>query len=51
MVLRDLSTAVVHLRPSPVVARVAPASEEDVVRRQVAVTTYLAARGAPVAAP
>ena len=51
VVLRELRTAVVHLRPSPVVARVAPASEEDVVRRQVAVTAYLAGRRAPVAAP
>ena len=32
-------------------ARVAPASEEAVVRRQVSVTAHLAARGAPVAAP
>ena len=51
VVLRDLRTAVVHLRPSPVVARVAPASDEAVVRRQVDVTAHLAARGAPVAAP
>jgi Ser/Thr protein kinase RdoA (MazF antagonist) len=51
LVLRELRTAVVHLRPSPVVARVAPASEEDAVRREVAVTAYLAARGAAVAAP
>ncbi len=51
VVLRELRTAVVHLRPSPVVARVAPAAEEDVVRRQVAVTAYLAGQGAPVAAP
>jgi len=51
VVLRELRTAVVHLRPSAVVARVAPASEEDVVRRQVAVTAYLAGQGAPVAAP
>jgi Ser/Thr protein kinase RdoA (MazF antagonist) len=50
-VLRDVRTAVIHLRPSPVVARVAPASEDDVVRRQVAVTAHLAGRGAPVAAP
>jgi Ser/Thr protein kinase RdoA (MazF antagonist) len=51
VVLRELRTAVIHLRPSPVVARVAPAAEEDVVRRQVAVTAHLAARAAPVAAP
>jgi Ser/Thr protein kinase RdoA (MazF antagonist) len=51
VVLRELRTAVIHLRPSPVVARVAPASEEDVVRRQVAVTAHLAGGGAPVAAP
>jgi Ser/Thr protein kinase RdoA (MazF antagonist) len=51
VVLRELRTAVIHLRPSPVVARVAPATEEDVVRRQVAVTAHLADRGAPVAAP
>jgi Ser/Thr protein kinase RdoA (MazF antagonist) len=51
VVLRDLRTAVVHLRPSPVVARVAPSSDEAVVRRQVDVTAHLTARGAPVAAP
>ena len=51
VVLRDLRTAVVHLRPAPVVARVSPASEEAVIRSQVAVTAHLAARGAPVAAP
>ena len=51
VVLRNLRTAVVHLLPSPVVARVAPADQEDVVRRQVHVTAHLAARGAPVAAP
>lgn len=51
VMLRDLRTVVIHLRPSPVVARVAPASEEGVVRRQVAVTAYLAAHAAPVAAP
>ncbi len=51
VVLRDLRTAVVDLRPAPVVARVAPASEEAVVRRQVDVTAHLASRGAPVAAP
>ena len=51
VVVRDLRTAVVHLRPAPVVARVAPAEEEAVVRRQVEVTAHLAARDAPVAAP
>ncbi|MEO6511580.1 MAG: aminoglycoside phosphotransferase family protein [Nocardioides sp.] len=51
VVLHHLRTAVVHLRPSPVVARVAPASEEAVVRRQVEVTAHLADRGAPVAPP
>ena len=51
VVLRDLRTAVVRLLPAPVLARVAPASEEAVVRREVGVTAHLAARGAPVAAP
>jgi aminoglycoside phosphotransferase (APT) family kinase protein len=51
VVLRDLRTTVVHLRPAPVVARVAPASEEPVVRREVRVADHLAARGAPVAGP
>ena len=51
VVLHETRTVVVHLRPSPVVARVSPASEEELVRRPVAVTAYLAARGAPVAAP
>lgn len=51
VVLREFRTTVLHLGPSPVVARVVPASEEDVVRRQVAVTAYLADQGAPVAAP
>ncbi len=51
VVLRDLRTSVVHLSPAAVVARVAPVSEEAVVRRQVEVTAHLAARGAPVAPP
>jgi len=51
VVLREHGTTVLHLRPSPVVARVGPATSQDAVRRELAVTSYLAARGAPVAAP
>lgn len=54
VVLRDVSNLLVHLRPAPVVARVATSTAQarvDVVehfRRAVDVTAYLAARGVPV---
>jgi Ser/Thr protein kinase RdoA (MazF antagonist) len=51
--LRDVGSTVVHLRPSPVVARVWPArnSEEANVRREVEVARFLADHGGAVAAP
>ena len=53
VVLRETRSAVVDLAPAPVVARVWPAGQRDldVVRRELAVTAYLAHAGAPVAAP
>jgi hypothetical protein len=57
VVLRDLSNVIVHLRPSPVVARMAAATAEarrgasDWLRRDLDVAGFLAARGAPVAGP
>lgn len=57
VVLRDVSNLLVHLRPAPVVARVATSTalaRVDVVehfRRAVDVTAYLAARGVPVVGP
>lgn len=53
VVLRDVTSTVVHLAPSPVVARVWAAGRRDpvVVARELEVTAYLAGRGAPVAAP
>ena len=57
VVLRDVSNLLVHLRPAPVVARVATSTalaRVDVVehfRRAVDVTAYLADRGVPVVGP
>jgi hypothetical protein len=57
VVLRDLSNVIIHLRPSPVVARVAAATAEarrgavDWLQRDLDVASFLASRGAPVAAP
>jgi hypothetical protein len=57
VVLRDLSNLLVHLRPSPVVARVATttaAAHEGGLGwllREVEVAQFLVARGAPVVAP
>ncbi len=53
VVLRETGSTVVDLAPAPVVARVWPAGQRDldVVRRELAVTSYLAHAGAPVAAP
>lgn len=57
VVLNDLFSVMVHLRPAPVVARVPTwvsrlrAPMEEVLEREVAVTTYLAEQGAPVVPP
>ncbi len=53
VVLRQTRSAVVDLAPAAVIARVWPAGQRDldVVRRELAVTSYLAHAGAPVAAP
>ena len=51
VVLRDVGSTVVHLRPSPVIARVVAEEELAAVRRELGVTSYLAASGAPVAPP
>jgi hypothetical protein len=57
VVLADLFSLMVHLRPAPVVARVATAMPklrspiEDWLRRELDVTTFLAAEGAPVVTP
>lgn len=56
-VLADLFSLMVHLRPAPVVARVATrmgrlrAPIEDWLEREIAVTEYLSAGGAPVVPP
>lgn len=56
-VLADLFSLMVHLRPAPVVARVAtcmPRLREpisDWLEREIAVTTFLSEQGAPVVAP
>lgn len=56
-VLNDLFSLMVHLRPAPVVARVATRMPklrtpiEDWLEREIAVTTYLSEQGAPVVAP
>lgn len=57
VVLADLFSLMVHLRPAPVVARVATRMPrlrspiDDWLRLEVDVTTYLAARNAPVVTP
>jgi hypothetical protein len=53
VVLRETRSLVVHLAPSPVVARIWPAGQREAstVRREVEVTAYLAEAGAAVAAP
>lgn len=56
-VLADLFSVMVHLRPAPVVARVSTGTAtvrtpiEDWLGREVAVASFLAGQGAPVAAP
>jgi Ser/Thr protein kinase RdoA (MazF antagonist) len=52
-VLRETRSVVVDLRPAPVIARVWAAGQRDldVVRRELAVTSYLAEAGAPAAGP
>jgi hypothetical protein len=56
-VLNDLFSLMVHLRPAPVVARVAtsmPKLRRPIsawLEREIAVTTYLSEKGAPVVAP
>ena len=56
-VLNDLFSMMVHLRPAPVVARVATcmpklrAPIEPWLEREISVTTFLAERGAPVVPP
>jgi hypothetical protein len=53
VVLRGVTSTLVHLAPSPAVARVWPTGRGDpvMVAHELEVTTYLASRGAPVAAP
>lgn len=57
VVLRDLSNLLVHLRPAPVVARVATSTAAaragalDWLVREVGVAGFLADRGGPVVAP
>jgi len=56
VVLRDRSNLLVHLRPAPVVARVATATalvraQGEGIERELAVAGALAAAGAPVVAP
>jgi hypothetical protein len=57
VVLRDVSNLLVHLRPAPVVARVATSTAMarqpviDYFRRAEEVAGYLAARGVPVVGP
>src|SRR5215211_6377176 len=56
-VLNDLFSLMVHLKPAPVVARVATCMPrlrmpiEDWLEREIAVTEYLSDQGAPVVAP
>ena len=56
-VLNDLFSLMVHLRPAPVVARVATYMPKlrtpivDWLDREIAVTTYLSEQGAPVVSP
>ena len=55
--LNDLFSLMVHLKPAPVVARVATCMPklrtpiEGWLEREIAVTTYLAEQGAPVVVP
>jgi Phosphotransferase enzyme family len=57
VVLRDLSNLLVHLRPAPVVARVATTTAAaragglDWLEREVELARFLVTRGAPVVAP
>lgn len=53
VVLRDLGTTLVHLRPSAVVARAWRTGRRDpaTVSGELTMTAYLASHGAPVAAP
>jgi Ser/Thr protein kinase RdoA (MazF antagonist) len=57
VVLADGANIVVHLRPAPVVAKVAASTPEvrprvqDWLQRELDVSTFLAAEGAPVAPP
>src|SRR5829696_4288791 len=57
VVLNDLFSLMVHLRPAPVVARVATRMPRlrtpitDWLGLEIAVTTFLSERGAPVVAP
>jgi hypothetical protein len=57
VVLRDLSNLLVHLRPSPVVARVATTTAAarggglDWLAREIDVAAFLVSRGAPVVPP
>jgi Ser/Thr protein kinase RdoA (MazF antagonist) len=53
VVLRDLGTTLVHLAPSPVVARAWRVGRRDpvVVEREIGLTAYLAEGGAAVAPP
>lgn len=57
VVLADLFSLMVHLRPAPVVARVSTCMPkvrtpiEDWLGLEIAVTTFLAEQGAPVVAP
>jgi len=55
VVVRDLTNLLVHLRPAPVVARVARlfavVRGRDAIEAHVQVARHAAARGAPVAAP
>ena len=53
VVLREVTSTLVHLAPSPLVARVWPEGRRDlvVVARELETTAYLAGCGAAVAAP
>jgi len=55
-ILWERSNLIVHLRPAPVIARIATATRllrdgDEWLAREVAVAGFLAARGAPVVAP
>jgi hypothetical protein len=53
VVLRDVGSTVVHLRPSGVVARVWPTADRELagMQREIEVAQYLAERGGAVGAP